>query len=138
MTALSAPDRAKLAKVLPLLGSDKQGERDAAALAAHRILLKAGMSWGDVLAAKPPEHREPLIGTWRQTCIELAKQPGSLRPWERGFVTDLPKFQRLSTKQRYVLQETRRVLGRSDEPLARRAKSACGTKSARLCSPTKG
>ncbi len=36
--------RTKLAKVLPLLGSDNAGERDAAALAASRILAKAGLS----------------------------------------------------------------------------------------------
>jgi hypothetical protein len=71
------------------------------------------MSWFDVLDAKP--HREPLLGKWRQTCTELLKHLGSLRTWERGFVPDLPRFQRLSTKQRYILAEiATRVLGQDE------------------------
>lgn len=99
MSGISPSVREKLAKVLPLLGSDKGGERDAAALAADRILTKAGLTWPEIFAGKSPEHREPLLGTaWRKTCAELQKRPGALRPWERGFVTDLPRFLRLSMK----------------------------------------
>jgi hypothetical protein len=105
MSALPAACRAKLVKVLPLLGSDKPGEVVAAASAAHRILVKAGLSWGEIPAVKPPEHREPLLGTWRTTCAELQKHQGSLRPWEKNFVANLPNFQRLSTKQRNCLRE---------------------------------
>lgn len=111
--------RARLAKILPLLSSDKQGERDAAALAAQRILTKAGLSWGDIIAPvlppeRPkPERRDAPIG-WRATCLELQKRPGSLRPWERGFVAGLPDFPRLSEKQRRILNEiAARVLGRA-------------------------
>jgi hypothetical protein len=112
MSRSSDDPRARMAKVLPLLGSDKQGERDAAALAAHRILVKAGMTWSEILAVRPIEHREPLMRRWRTTCAELQKRQGDLRPWERGFVADLPRFQRLSTKQRYCLSEiAQRVLG---------------------------
>jgi hypothetical protein len=114
MTALPAPDRAKLAK-LPLPASDKPGEVVAAAAAAHQILDKAGLSWGDILTVKPPEHREPFLGTWRTTCAELRKRPGDRRPWERSFVADLPRFQRLSVKQRYCFKEIAdRVLGRHE------------------------
>lgn len=107
--------RLKLSKVLPLLASDKVGEVTAAAAAVQRILAKCGMTWEQVLAIKTAEHREPLIGTWRKTCAALQKRPGDLRPWERGFVADLPRFQRLSTKQRYILAEIAdRVLGRDE------------------------
>jgi hypothetical protein len=96
--------RAKLAKVLPLLGSDKAGEVVAAAAAAHRILVKAGLSWPEILALEP--HRgEPLLGVGRQTCAQLQKRPGDLRVWERKFVSDLPRFHGISTKQRYILAE---------------------------------
>jgi hypothetical protein len=105
--------RTRLAKVLSLLSSDKPGERDAA---AQRILAKAGLSWDDIIAAAPAPHREPRIGTWRTTCAELQKHQGSLRPWERGFVRDLPNFQRLSTKQRYVLNEIAERVLRSGGP----------------------
>jgi hypothetical protein len=101
MTSLPTIERNRLAKLLALLGSDKAGERDAAGLAAHRMLQQHGLK------------REPLHSTWRRVCAELAIRPDGLRPWERSFVADLPKFPRLSSKQRYVLQEiAARVLGR--------------------------
>lgn len=98
--------RAKLVKVLPLLGSDNAGERDAAALAACRILKATGLSWGDLLRSpEPAEHREPLLGTYRTTSIELQKRQNMLRAWARKFVADLPRFPRISSKQRYILAE---------------------------------
>lgn len=100
---LPAPDRAKLAKLLGMLGSDHAGERDAAGLAAHRLLQRRGLTWPAVLA--PPRTREPLQATWRQTCAACLERRGSLRPWEAGFLTDLPNFRRVSSKQRYTLQE---------------------------------
>jgi len=109
VTNLASADRAKLAKLLCLLGSSHQGERDAAGLAAHKLVQKHGLTWTELLA-KPTPKREPQFGTWRATCGELEKRR-ELRPWERKFVTDLPGFQRISTKQRYVLNEiARRVL----------------------------
>jgi hypothetical protein len=111
MSSLPTRERNRLAKMLALLGSDHAGERDAAAMAAHRLLQQHQITWPDLLA-RPPVRREPLHGTWRTTCAELASRPDDLRPWERSFVADLPKFPRLSTKQRYVLQEiAARVLG---------------------------
>jgi hypothetical protein len=109
--------RARLAKVLPLLGSDKAGERDAAALAATRILKAARLSWDDLLRRpEPTEHREPLLGTWRTTCVALQKRQDSVRTWERKFVADLPRFLRISSKQRYILAEIAdRVLGQQGE-----------------------
>ena len=113
MTALPAPQRAKLAKLLGLLGSDQAGERDAAVLAATRLLERSGLRWPEILSLPQPPKREPLFATWRTTCAELSQRPGDLRPWERKFVADLPAFPRISTKQRYVLKEIAdRVLGR--------------------------
>jgi len=104
-------ERDRLAKLLALLGSDKHGERDAAGLAAHRLMQRVGLSWEQLLAP-PVVKREPLHCPWRQTCAELARHPGDPRPWERKFVADLPAFPRLSTKQRRVLNEiAARVLG---------------------------
>ena len=100
---LPAPDRAKLGKLLKVLGSDHAGERDAAGLAAHRLLQSRGLTWRAVLT--PPRTREPLQATWRQTCAACLERRGSLRPWEAGFLTDLPNFRRVSSKQRYILQE---------------------------------
>jgi hypothetical protein len=112
MSSLPTRERNRLAKLLALLGSDKAGERDAAGLAAHRLLQQHGIAWSDLLVPAPAK-RELLHSTWRRVCAELAARPDGLRPWERLFVTDLPKFPRLSSKQRYVLYEiAARVLGR--------------------------
>ena len=112
MTALPAPARTKLAKTLALLGSSHAGERDAAAVAAHRIVTSAGLTWADLIRPREVK-REPLFSTWRATCAELIRRPSDLRPWERKFVADLPAFPRISTKQRYILSEIAgRVLNR--------------------------
>jgi hypothetical protein len=46
---LVAEDRARLIRILGMLGSAYPGERDAAALAASRFLLGRGCTWEDVL-----------------------------------------------------------------------------------------
>lgn len=110
MTAVALP-RQRLAAVLGMLGSDHDGEVLNAARTAERLRRDAGVTWQELLAPSPVK-REPLHGTWRTTCAELAKRPNDLRPWERKFVADLPAFPRISTKQRYVLSEiAKRVLG---------------------------
>ncbi len=111
---IPAAERSRLVKLLGLLGSDHAGERDAARLAAHRLVQRLGVSWGDLLS-RPRENKEPLQSVWRTTCTDLLKHPGKLRPWERKFVADLPNFRRLSSKQRHRLAEiAERVLGPCD------------------------
>jgi hypothetical protein len=113
VSALTAPDRAKLIKIMAVLSSDKPGERVAAAEAAHRLVTQRGLTWSAVIE-RAPVKREPGHGTWRRTCAELIQRPHDLRPWERKFVADLPAFPRISTKQRYILKEIAdRVLGRA-------------------------
>ncbi len=114
MTALAKTDRVRLAKLLGLLGSEHAGERDAAGLAAHRMVQQRGLRWSDVMEPAPIEKQLPELGTWRQTVAACLGQPGSLRRWEVCFLSDLPAFRRLSTKQRYCLKEIAdRVLGAS-------------------------
>ena len=50
---MRANDVAKLARVLALLGSEHDGERASAALAAHRLMRRLGLTWQDVLMPKP-------------------------------------------------------------------------------------
>jgi hypothetical protein len=112
LSALAPAERQKLSRILALLDSDQVGERDAAVLAATRLLQRHRMRWSELLTIPPTQVREPLYSTWRKTCARLMEQPGRLRPWERSFVADLPRFPRISTKQRYVLCEIAdRVLG---------------------------
>jgi hypothetical protein len=49
MSALDAATAAKLVKVLNLLGSSHDGERASAALAAHRLLHTARLTWEQVI-----------------------------------------------------------------------------------------
>ncbi|SIQ46371.1 hypothetical protein [Acidiphilium angustum] len=102
----------RLGKVLNLLGSNHDGERATAAAKAHAILTGAGLTWPDLIgAALQKPHRPPEFGTWRQTCRECLARDKDLRQWERGFLNDPPKFQRISTKQRYCLNEIAIRLG---------------------------
>jgi hypothetical protein len=69
VTTLPAASRTKLAKVLALLGSDRPGERDAAALAAHRLVVGSGLTGGEVIAPRPPDKPLPELGTWRDRVL---------------------------------------------------------------------
>lgn len=112
VSALSDSERTRLAKLLGMLGSDHDGERAAAALAASRFVRARGVTWPQVL--RPPAVEKPLpeLGAWRQTAARCLERRDLLRPWEIRFLSDLPGFRRLSVKQRYVLQEiAERVLG---------------------------
>jgi hypothetical protein len=105
MIALPDASRVKLAKLLGMLGSAHAGERDAAGLAANRLISQAGLSWRQALMPPPIEKKLPDLGTWRANVAECLGRPGSLRHWEAGFLRDLPGFRRISIKQRYVLKE---------------------------------
>jgi hypothetical protein len=113
MTAvLPQSDRTRLVKLLGMLASEHAGERDAAALAAIRLLKMRGVTWDEALSPQSVGRRPPETGTWRTTCRRLLENPRALRPWERTFVTDLSSFPRISIKQRYLLNEiASRVLG---------------------------
>ncbi len=114
MSELAKADRTRLAKLLALLGSDHAGERDAAAVAAHRLVVQHGLTWRQVVEPAAIEKPLPELGTWHTTVKSLLEHPHKLRPWERSFLTDLPGFRRLTTKQRYVLKEIAdRVLARA-------------------------
>ena len=106
---MSAPlppgEMARLSKFLALLDSDQAGERDAAVAAATRLLERHGVRWSQVLDPAPSVvvQTRPTRTDWRITVAELLRRPGSLRPWEAGFLESLEGFARLSAKQHAVL-----------------------------------
>lgn len=51
MSALSEKAKHRLAKLIPLLGSDKAGERQATVSAMASVLTAAGLDWHDLAAA---------------------------------------------------------------------------------------
>lgn len=65
-------DRVKLDRILGMLGSAHAGERAAAALAAHRLLTKAGVTWWDLIGAPHPRRPESS----RATVVRMAHEWG--------------------------------------------------------------
>ncbi len=111
MAALPATDRTKLAKLLGLLGSNHQGERDAAGLAAHRLVQSHNATWFDVVAPVPsddddaPEPTPNPSQDWRTLAAACGRYPHLLDRWEYEFIIGLPRFPRLSVKQHDKLRK---------------------------------
>jgi hypothetical protein len=105
-------ERARLAGVLSLLGSPIPGERDAAALAADRMVRGRGYDWHDLLAptaaprpAPPPQYEAPPRGSdWRTLVAVATRRPDLLSAWEGRFLASLARRRTVITaKQRGVL-----------------------------------
>jgi hypothetical protein len=110
--SLMVADRVRLAKLLALLGSDHAGERAAAAMAAHRLVEKNGLTWRQVLEPPAIEKKMPEMGTWRSTATACLLKKSALRDAEISFLTALPSYSRISVKQRFWLNQIAdRVLG---------------------------
>ena len=114
----SPADRSKLAAVLGLLGSPHQGERDAAALAADRLVRGRGLAWSDVLGgAETSRRREvspppPPPPAYHGPCADhvgnlatCAQRPDLLTSWEAAFLRGLAGRKLLSSRQREILAE---------------------------------
>jgi hypothetical protein len=107
MNTLGVSDRVHLAKLLGMLGSDHAGERDNAARAAHRLVQQRGITWFDVMVTRAPPDMDPdtdPIGVdWRLTAAACSRYPLLLNKWEAEFIAGLPRFPRLTAKQRECL-----------------------------------
>ncbi len=109
--AMAAAARSKLAAVLALLGSPHQGERDAAALAADRLIKKHGLAWTDVLASgeTPQQPKCNPKPKQQDTGLHLAdlhlcgQRLDLLTVWECEFVANLAIHRTVSTRQREIL-----------------------------------
>src|SRR4051794_32015588 len=93
---LSEAGREKLIRILGLLGSTHQGERDAAALAAIRLLQQFDLSWHDVVAQSAPADAGPirLAADWRALARACLRQKHLLTAWEEQFVRELSAYRR--------------------------------------------
>src|SRR3546814_18882226 len=93
---LAPAERQRLAKVCGLLGSDHDGERASAAVAATAIIRNAGLTWEQIILGGAPEEAEPvddidaalefllgieISGDWPQHFIASI---GRLRPLGRA------------------------------------------------------
>ncbi len=106
---LDKKSRDRLSAILALAESECnqfEPERIAAIDAAEKLLKRNGMRLRNLAVAGAPAVRQmPEMGTWRETCRRCLERRQSLRPWEVNFLTDLPKFQRISAKQRWIVDE---------------------------------
>ena len=55
---MNKTDRARLNRILGMLGSEHDGERASAAAAAANLMRKWGLSWDDVLQEPSPPRRK--------------------------------------------------------------------------------
>ena len=118
MTSAIVAVAPKLTRLIPLLGSDKDGEVVATARAIGRTLAQAGADFHDLAAAiaraEPPGPVEPVC--WRhippsERVMWLAEMQASrlLSPWEQDFSTSIltqvrfRPWSALSPKQMAVL-----------------------------------
>jgi hypothetical protein len=108
MTGLAAADRQRLAKLLGMAGSQHDGEALNAARLANRMVRERGITWFDVML--PPEDRHSQQQAtadpsqdWRRTASACSRFPHLINRWEHEFLSGLPRFPRLSRKQRGCL-----------------------------------
>ncbi len=91
---MALADLQRLANVLGLLGSPHAGERDAAALAADRLVRGRGLTWKEILCGStaPPVRRAassaPPRG-WRADLTLAQAHLAQLNGWEREFVLSI-------------------------------------------------
>ncbi len=105
MMPLTPADLNKLAGILGMLGSEHQGERDAAARLADRLVRGKGLQWADLLAPKPTAWTLPPPPSCDvEADLRVCRAyPGLLNDWERGFLRGLKPGRPLSVKQRGIL-----------------------------------
>jgi hypothetical protein len=74
-------DRARLAKLLALVGSDHDGEALSAARAADRLVRRAGLSWTEALSGLTADRSG--VATEIAFCL---RHPDRLTAWESRFL----------------------------------------------------
>jgi hypothetical protein len=117
-TALPPAELAKLQKIIAMIGSPCRPERDAAISGETRLLERNGLKGCQVAViaqihgVPPTPLRRQPSPTWQILCSRLQARVSNLCPWERDFITSLPRFPRLSARQSYIVREiAARVLG---------------------------
>jgi hypothetical protein len=106
--SLTAAERARLAAILSRLESDHAGERDAAGLAAVRMMKAKGLRLADVIAPEPPRLEQRSDGPqdcssnpdeWRAAAAACLRYADWLTGWEKDFLTNIRDRQHLTPKQ---------------------------------------
>jgi len=100
---MSGLDRARLVRLLGMLGSRYDGEVVTAGRMAHQLVCAAGLTWPQLLNPPirdlPAERRDP--------AFQIAECPASaevLTDWVFNFVHGLRGLRRISERQREILE----------------------------------
>lgn len=104
---LSRAERDRLIRILGLLGSDHGGERDAAGLAASRMLRARGITWSDVIA-EPAGTPRQAVTPCRQREAELLLVRAHWRlltAWERTFIDSVEARWQWTPRQKITFAE---------------------------------
>ena len=100
-------DRARLAKLLGMMGSTHDGEVVAAARQAERLRADAGLTWHDIVLPALPSPRPQRRGamTLGQAIQFVLDHENALTAWESDFARSVQRARyRLSSKQIELLQ----------------------------------
>jgi hypothetical protein len=91
-------DRAKLVRVLGMLGSDHPGEAAAAGRAANAMLQRAGIAWADIIVLNDDPEAAPIdVDAQIKFCLGWG---AALTAWERDFLRSINhRRHQLSDKQ---------------------------------------
>lgn len=107
-------DRAKLVRILGMLGSDHAGEIAAAGRAAHKLVCAAGLGWHDMilpalapprpaLHANPPSDLLTLLqrwpASWREVAVACAPSTAGMSRQTRDLVYSLTTWRTNPTKK---------------------------------------
>jgi hypothetical protein len=101
-----ALDRAKLAAVLGMLGSDHSGEILAAARQVERLRREAKLTWHDILRPVPEPRREREVESL-DDALDLCEAFGDLlTDWEQRFISTLRRQRTpISPKQIAIIEQ---------------------------------
>ena len=98
---LTPAERRRLVGALGLLASNLSGERDAAALAATRIVQAKRLCWDDLIGGAvvpPPQPSHSRSSSRPNSDLEFCgRHIARLNAWEAGFVISLAQQHRLLT-----------------------------------------
>jgi hypothetical protein len=121
VAGLSPDDRERLIRILGMLGSSFAGERDAAALAAARLLAARDIGWADVIQAAPKtQGPPPPLPDWRAGVDLCLSNLDAISPDELWFCLGLARGNQPVTRARLdrldAIVDRLRAAGREDWP----------------------
>src|SRR5262249_59752138 len=87
-------DRARLVRVLGMLGSGDDGEVVAAARQAERLRADAGLTWAEIVLPRlPAPPRRQNVGTVAEVIRFVLQHADALTDWERDFARSVARQQ---------------------------------------------